>query len=180
MKAIIKGIDIVNKLVGYVVGAMLMIMSILVTVQIISRFIVDVPIHWTEELARYLMIYTVFFGAALALRHHKLIAVEIIAESVKPTLRKMIKICVMIISIVFMVILTVKGFEMMPIVSKQTSSAMGIPMSMAYMAIPIGAILMIMNAFANILEFLTNKHVETSEAARELQAIEHQEKGDQL
>jgi len=180
MKAIIKGIDIVNKLVGYIVGLMLMVMSILVIVQIISRFVVDVPIHWTEELARYLMIYTVFFGAALALRHHKLIAVEVIAENIKPKARKILKIAVMLITIVFMLILTVKGFEMMPIVGKQTSSAMGMPMSMAYMAIPVGAMLMIMNAIAVILEFLTNEHVETNEAALELQAVEQQGKGEQL
>ncbi|MFF2889678.1 TRAP transporter small permease [Paenibacillus sp. NPDC057967] len=180
MKAIIKGFDVVNKLVGYIVGTMLMVMSVLVIVQIISRFVVDVPIHWTEELARYLMIYTVFLGAALALRHHKLIAVEVLAETIKPKPRKILKIAVMLITIVFMVILTVKGFEMMPIVSKQTSSAMGMPMSMAYMAIPIGAILMIMNAIVVIMEFLTNEHVETSEAARELKAIEQQEKGEQL
>ena len=177
MKTVIKWIDMLNKAVGVIVTIMLAVMSLLILMQVISRFAIEHPYAWTEELARYLMIYSVFLGAALALRQHKMIAVEIIAESLKPKARKMMKIGIMILTVVFLIILLKQGLNMLPIVSRQSSSALGWSMDKAYMAIPIGAALMIINAIAVIFEFLTKEHVETSETAEIMNELK---KGEEL
>lgn len=172
MKAVMKGIDIMNKFVGIVVGSMLAVMSIIIVIQVFCRFVIDSPLTWSEEAARYLMIYTVFLGASLALRNHKMIAIEIVIESVKPKVRKVLRIVVMLVSLVFLFILLFKGIEMINIVSKQTSAGIGISMDIPYMAIPIGATLMIINAFAVIVEFLTTDDIDTSEVSEALKAGE--------
>lgn len=172
MKALMKGIDILNKIVGIVVGLMLGAMSIIIVVQVFCRFVIDYPLTWSEEAARYLMVYTVFIGAPLALRKHKMIAIEIIAESVKPKIRKILRIIVSLVSIVFFIILLVKGVEMLDIVSRQTSAGLGISMDIPYMAIPIGAALMIINGIANIIDFVTQDDIDTSEVTEALKAGE--------
>jgi TRAP-type C4-dicarboxylate transport system permease small subunit len=172
MKVVMKSIDFMNKIVGIIVGLMLGLMSIIIVAQVVCRFILEYPLTWTEEAARYLMVYTVFLGASLALRHHKMIAIEIISESVKPKVRKVLRIIVMIISIVFCFMLLFKGIEMLDIVQRQTSASLGISMDIPYMAIPIGAALMIINAIAVIIDFLTHEDIDTSEVTEALKAGE--------
>ncbi|WEK54733.1 MAG: TRAP transporter small permease [Candidatus Cohnella colombiensis] len=172
MKLYMKGVDYLNKLVGIVVGLMLGAMSILIIAQVISRFLIDIPLTWSEEAARYLMIYSVFLGASLALRNHRLIAIEVVSELVKPKIRKVLRITVLVISIIFCAMLLFKGIDIMEIVSRQKSAALRIPMDIPYMAIPIGAALMIINAIACIIEFWTTEDVDTSEATEALKAGE--------
>lgn len=50
---------------------------------------------------------------------------------------------------------------------------MGLTMSIPYMAIPIGAFLMIVNAIAVIIELIINEDMDTSEAAQALKAGEN-------
>ncbi|WP_274648681.1 TRAP transporter small permease [Paenibacillus humicola] len=172
MKAFMKGVDIMNKVVGIVVGSMLAVMSVIIVVQVFCRFVIDYPLTWSEEAARYLMVYTVFLGASLALRNHKMIAIEIVIESVKPKVRKVLRIVVMLVSLVFLFMLLFKGMDMVGIVGKQSSAGIGVSMDIPYMAIPIGAALMIINAIAVIIEFLTTDDLDTSEVSEALKAGE--------
>jgi TRAP-type transport system small permease protein len=172
MQPVMKGINLLNKLVGIVVGLMLGVMSILIVLQVICRFVLENPLTWSEEAARYLMVYTVFLGAPLALRNHRMIAIEVLLETMKPKVRKFMRILVMLISIVFFILLLVKGMDMLEIVKRQHSPSLGLEMDYAYMAIPIGAALMIINAIAVIIDFLTKDDIETSEVAEALKAGE--------
>jgi len=172
MKATMKAIDGLNKIVGIVVGLMLGAMSIIIMMQVLCRFVIDYPLTWSEEAARYLMVYTVFLGASLALRNHKMIAIEIIIESVKPKVRKILRILVALITAVFCFILLFKGVDMLEIVGRQTSAGLGISMDIPYMAIPIGAALMLINSAAVIIEFLTHDDLDTSELSEALKAGE--------
>ncbi len=152
MRQVIKVIDYMNKIVGIILALMLAVMSILIIVQIFTRFVINYPLHWTEELARYLMIYSVFFGAALALRNNRLIAIEALAQAMSESKQRILRIFIMAVSIIFFVILLVQGLEIIGVVKAQHSAGLGISMSIPYAAIPIGAGLMIVNAFAVILE----------------------------
>ncbi|MCU6707929.1 TRAP transporter small permease [Paenibacillus sp. J5C_2022] len=172
MKATMKAINGLNKFVGIVVGLMLGAMSIIIVVQVFCRFVINFPLAWSEEAARYLMVYTVFLGAPLAIRNHKMIAIEIIVESVSPKVRKVLRILISLISIVFFVILLFKGVDMLDVVSRQSSASLGINMDIPYMAIPLGALLMIINSAANIIDFLTKDDIDTSEVSEALKAGE--------
>jgi TRAP-type C4-dicarboxylate transport system permease small subunit len=44
------------------------VMSVIVMLQIFFRFVIDVPSPWSEELARYLMIWTGMVGSFVAMR----------------------------------------------------------------------------------------------------------------
>ncbi|CAH1217345.1 Sialic acid TRAP transporter permease protein SiaT [Paenibacillus plantiphilus] len=173
MQLAMKCIDVLNKIVGIIVGIMLAAMSVIIIAQILCRFVFEIPLTWSEEAARYLMVYTVFLGASLALRHHKMIAIEVLPDLLKPSLRRMLKIAIMLISIVFFIILLVQGIDMLEIVQRQVSAAIGITMDIPYFAIPLGALLMIINAIAVIIELVQNENLETSEVAEVLKKGEN-------
>jgi len=157
MTTLLRIIDIFNKWLTILLGVVLGVMSIVIIVQVLSRYIFGFPLPWSEELARYLMAYSIFVGAALALRHQQLIAVEFISERLSFGPRRILKIVINLIGILLFAILFIQGLAMMEKVSAQLSAAMQIPMSIPYASIPIGAILLTINAIAVIIELVLSK-----------------------
>ncbi len=152
MDTIIKIIDKVNKALGLVLALLLMVMSVVVFYQVFSRFVLGESLRWSEELARYIMIWSVFIGAALALRKMELISVDAIKELMSEKIKKILVIFVYLLSLVFLAVLVIYGIEMAGNVVNQTSPAMRISMAWAYSAIPVGSFFMILNIIAVVLE----------------------------
>ncbi|WP_144478232.1 TRAP transporter small permease [Cytobacillus oceanisediminis] len=157
MQQVVKAIDMINKMVGILLALMLGVMSILIILQVISRFVINLPLTWSEELSRYLMIYIVFLGASLAMRHNKLISIELLPETLTGNKRKSVIILVMIISIIFFGILFMQGIDMLPLVQMQSSPGLQLSMAIPYASIPIGSFLLALNSLAVILDELSTK-----------------------
>jgi TRAP-type transport system small permease protein len=160
MLSFVKLMDRVNKAVLVLIGILTGVMAAVIITQVFSRFVLSTSLSWSEELARYLSIYTVFLGAAVALRNQGLISVEVLHEFIPAGFTKWLKIIVNIICIIFCVILLVEGIEMMNKVQIQNSPAMQISMSIPYASIPIGSLLMALNGLVVIIELFkgVNKH----------------------
>ncbi|WP_270181156.1 TRAP transporter small permease [Alkalihalobacillus sp. CinArs1] len=154
MNAIIKTIDRFNKLLGVVLALLIMVMSAVIFYQVFSRFVLEDSLRWSEELARYIMVWSVFIGSALAIRKRDLISVDAIKELMSARARNILNIAVYLVSIVFLAILVNYGFVLVGNISAQLSPAMNISMAWAYSAIPIGSLLMIINCVAVILEVI--------------------------
>ena len=59
---------------GYLFGVFLMLLMILaLAAAVISRYIFNDPIFWTGEFARIVLIWTIFVGAALALKRDSIV-----------------------------------------------------------------------------------------------------------
>ncbi|WP_019120760.1 TRAP transporter small permease [Brevibacillus massiliensis] len=160
MTAIIRLIDSINRGILILLGVLLGIMSVIIIFQIFSRFFLGLPLSWSEELARIIMAYAVFMGAGLALRHQQMIAVEFLAERLPRQKRRILKMIIHVVAIIFFVLLLVKGLDMMEKVHTQRLAALQLPMSVAYASIPVGSVLLIMNAITVLLEMFSKKEGE--------------------
>lgn len=160
MEKVIKIIDSMNKGIKVVLAASLGVMSVVIVAQVILRYFFHHTFTWAEELSRYLMVLSVFLGAALAIRTQSLIAVEVVAENISRQKRKVLKIFVYLLCIVFFTILLVLGITMVGDVSRQLSPALQIKMSIPYLAIPLGAAALILNSIAVIFELIMDKKSE--------------------
>ena len=74
MRTYVTFIDKLNALVTAIVAALLCVVSLAVMTQVMVRFVltalnVNISAPWTEELARYTLIWMVFLGAAVGVRH---------------------------------------------------------------------------------------------------------------
>jgi C4-dicarboxylate transporter DctQ subunit len=61
----------------FIVIALIM-MTVVVFLQVVLRYVFDAGIPWAEELARYLMVWAGFLGGSLATRERRHIAIDII------------------------------------------------------------------------------------------------------
>lgn len=157
MTLYLKIVDKFNKSLLYILGVMLLIMVIVIAFQVLSRFVLKLPLSWTEELARYLMVFGVFWGAAYAWRNQGLIAVEFVAQMLPDLKRNTLKILINAIGALFMIFLMVKGVQMLAIVNTQISSSLQISMAVPYSALPTGALFMFINAVAVIMELIQER-----------------------
>ncbi|WP_209124240.1 TRAP transporter small permease [Alkalihalobacillus sp. BA299] len=151
MSGMIKAIDKFNKILGILLAVLLIIMSVVIFYQVFSRFVLQESLRWSEELARYLMIWSVFIGSALAIRKLDLISVDALKELLSDRAKSILNIIVYIVCIGFLCVLIWYGIDIVGNVTRQTSPAMNISMAWPYSAIPVGSIFMMINCLAVIL-----------------------------
>lgn len=148
----IKLIDFLNKIFGYALAISMAFMSVIIFWQVFSRYVMGSSLAWSEELSRFLMIFMVTIGSALALRDGKLIAVEIIPEILKGKVKKILIILVHLISIVFYIILMIYGLKVADSFGNQIAPGTHISMYFIYLSLPIGGLLLLLNSITCILE----------------------------
>ncbi|RHW39276.1 TRAP transporter small permease [Lysinibacillus yapensis] len=149
----------VNRWTQYLTMALLVIMVALVFLQILMREVVDYSFSWTEEVARYLLVWVSFLASGFAYQFGAHISIEVFVKKFNDRFNKMIKIIVSLIAIVFAIILIITGMELALENSMNKSPALRLPMGVVYLAIPIGAFLQILN----IIDLLFSKN-STSDA----------------
>lgn len=121
--------------------------------QIIARFVFNASLVWSEELARYLLVWSVMIGTAVAYRRAEHIAVVILAERLGPglltALSRLVNCIVGGFSLVLLyqsALLTMRTFE-----RSQLSTAMQLEMGWVYLAIPVGALLLVLVSLEKLI-----------------------------
>lgn len=139
--------DKINLVLKFLLGTFLAVALIILTWQIIARAVFNSPLSWSSELLRYLLVWMTFVGAGLAIRYQKLIRLEFLFTLFKfpPKIEKGIRGFAAILSIVFCVIILMYSIQILEIVHMQKSAAMHLPMSIPYLAIPFGSLIMLFN-----------------------------------
>lgn len=148
MRVYILVMDKINRILKFSLVIFISIAFISLCLQVFSRFIVQTPLTWTEELARYLMIWITFIGASVAARYQQLIRLEIINSLLSKTMKIVIAFLAAVITSIFCIVVIYYGMDLLKVVHHQYSPSLHIPVSIPYSAIPIGCLLIILNGIA--------------------------------
>jgi TRAP-type C4-dicarboxylate transport system permease small subunit len=153
----VASMDRVNALVTLVVAALLAIVALAVMGQVTVRFIltafgINLSAPWTEEVARYTLIWMVFLGAAVGVRHARMIALEFGIRSMPKGVGVPLRYAVMIMSIAFFGLLFWVGIDFLELGRSERSPVLGITRDYVYWAMPVGMVLMILNSLTLIAE----------------------------
>ncbi|MFN8723452.1 MAG: TRAP transporter small permease [Rhodospirillales bacterium] len=157
MRLILRMIDRMNAALAIVVGVLLMIITAAVFGQVMVRFVltaagINISAPWTEELARYLLIWVVFLGAAVGCRKAQLIALEFVVQALPSLPGQMLRYGTLLLCVAFFAMMVWVGLPFVTLGETETSPVMQIPKSRVYWAMPVGAALMILNTFALMAE----------------------------
>ena len=143
-----------NTVAEYFCAIALGIMSVVVFAQVIFRLTAG-SLPWSEELARYLMIYMVYVGTSIGIKRGTHIAVEVIMDRCPPSLQKVVEILVDLMMIAAFVILCYYGMKIVNITMMQKSPAMQIKMGYVYMSMVLGGALMLLHCVNNMINTIT-------------------------
>jgi len=122
---------------------LLLLICVVVLLQVLSRYLLTVPLSWTEEFARFLLIWMSFLGAVVCLDHKQHLAIDMLTARMPPRFRRLNANMVQLLLILFMTLCLWKGLELVRQSLGQQSVIMGIPYSVFYVSIPFMAALIL-------------------------------------
>jgi TRAP-type C4-dicarboxylate transport system permease small subunit len=116
LRVFVTAMDRVNAVATVLVAVLLAIVAIAVMGQVTVRFIltafgINISAPWTEEIARYTLIWMVFLGAAIGVRHARMIALEFGVRKLPKGVGVPLRYAVMIMSIAFFGLLFWVGMD---------------------------------------------------------------------
>ena len=141
----LRGLDLVlSRLEEYFCVFGLLLLTGVLFANVVLRYVFASGLTWSEELIRFLMIWISFIGISMATRRGEQLAVDIALVYSGPALSRAIRLVVNAISCVFSLLLAYYGYLVVTTLSRsaQVSPAMGIPMYLVYLVIPISGVLL--------------------------------------
>ena len=128
-------------------------MVLLTGAQIVCRLCFTALV-WSEEVSRYLLVWSTFLGASCVYKRLGHINVTLIRELFPPSLQKLMQITVHILCGAFFLLAVYYGIKYMGLQSRQLSAALRIKMSYIYIAIPLGCGIMALHVVDLLLQML--------------------------
>lgn len=131
----------------FLASILLVLLTVLLSVQVLIRFIFGTGVSWSEELSRYIYIWSIYFGCALATKEDKHIRVTAQLEF----LPKKVKAWVVTISdlawVAFNAVVAYFGLQMVLSMAEYpfNSQTMGFNLMWAYAIVPVGYALMMLH-----------------------------------
>lgn len=148
LRSIERGIDAVIQRIAF---AVLAGMILTITLQIVFRVSFQALV-WSEEAARYLLVWTTFLGAVLAYGRGRHIAVTFLVDALPDKLTTAARLLAHAAAITFFIVIIVVGFRYMRLQGFQVSASLRIPMPVVYAVIPVSAIVMLIYAVRDVIE----------------------------
>jgi TRAP-type transport system small permease protein len=143
------------KILEYICGFLLLIMLGCVLIQVVFRGIFDLGFSWTEELARYTMIWLTYVGAVVCLLQGSHIAIDLLIKRFPEKWQNYTKLISNMLIFFFLFMLFREGRKLVssPIISRQLTPGLGISTSYLYSVIPIGVgMMMIVLAYLIVID----------------------------
>jgi len=153
LKAIIAFCDY---LIEKVVIFLMAFLVIDVTWQVITRYVFSSPSSFTEEIARYLLIWIGLLGAAIAYRRNMHLSFDLLLQKVEPTTVPKIQVIIHGVIFVFaLLVLIIGGSNLVALTWElnQVSASLGIKLAYVYMVIPASGVLKCLYAIDFILRY---------------------------
>lgn len=123
---------------------LLMVVTVLNLTQVSGRYLFNTGFAWTEEAMRYLMIWLMMFGSVACIYRLEHMGIEFLESQVPPRMAPKVKSALYSIAGIFCLFIFVYGWPLALRNAAQVAPASQIPMILPYMALPVGAGLMLL------------------------------------
>ena len=163
--------SVVNKIATHATILLFISMTLIVWVQIFFRFILGGGISWSEEIAKFLMVWMALLGASILFREGGHIAINYFIS--KLSFLRYILILHAMLSAALFILLIYYGIDYAAFGFKCISPASGIRRFWPYLSIPVGSTFLLLQAFARFMHLLLtdDKTIRMEEEARARQEL---------
>jgi TRAP-type C4-dicarboxylate transport system permease small subunit len=126
-------------------------LAFIVFLQFFTRYVLNDSLSWTEEIARYGLMWVVFIGAGMVTRRNSHIAVELVANLMSPgPLRSALLAAVDLIKLAFLALLAYFSVLIVDRMSAQRMTVFDLPMSLVYGGVALGCLIMVARQAQNV------------------------------
>ncbi|NJW52109.1 TRAP transporter small permease [Salinimicrobium oceani] len=145
---------IIDKILGIFLVFLMSLMVFAVTWQVFSRYALQSSSSFTEEVARYLLIWIGLLGAAYISGQRQHLSIDILGPKLKESNRIKLRSAINVLIIGFSFFVLIIGGSNLVYVNYllgQTSAALNIPLGTIYLALPISGALVIVYKIIELL-----------------------------
>ncbi len=133
----------INTLIKWFLAITMMAMAALSFYQVVMRYVFNSASSWSEELVRFLFIWCSFIAAAIGVREHIHIGVDVFVKRLPKKIVPLTEIVVNLAIMVFSGYIVHYGWVLTLMTRRQLSAALLIPMSWVYLSIPVMGVLLL-------------------------------------
>lgn len=168
-------IHLLNNFEEYIGTVLFILIMILLTLQVFSRFVLNHSFTWTEELSSAMFVGMVYCGVSSAVTKRKHLRIDALLEAV-PFVAK--KVMLMISDVIFILFNLYVAYvyvdKLIPSLGKSKTSLLRIPRNLLYMIVPVMLVLACVRLVFNIIRLSKEspKELGASKPAIDIEALE--------
>lgn len=144
--------NIADRVITFISNVIFSLMFLVVLLQIIGRYVMQNPFMWTEELARVLYVWLIFFGSSTLIKGYEHITIDFVQRRLSPQKEKIFKVIIDVLAFVFFIFVILGGLKMMK--NSRIACLPCIPairMSYLYLSMVVGGVLSCFFLVENII-----------------------------
>ena len=146
----------IDKILEYILILFMAALVLDVLWQVMSRYLVQSPSNFTDELARFLLIWVGLLGAAYGTGQKLHLAIDVLINKFNPKYRKLTDILIYIsIAIFALLVMVIGGLNLILVLLKSgnISPALSMPIGYVYSVIPLSGIIIMYYSVYEIIYY---------------------------
>ena len=132
----------VDGAIRWIIIVLMLFMTVTVSLQIAFRYLFNIPLGWSEEVARFSFVWVSFFGASALMRVREHINVSVFVDRFPPRLRAGAVFVANLCGLICVYFFLIGGIALTTNEWSQLAPATQLPMGWIYLVIPVSAGLM--------------------------------------
>jgi TRAP-type C4-dicarboxylate transport system permease small subunit len=133
---------------GWLALGLFWLLSVTVAYQFVTRYVFNDSAGWTEEIARYLLIGTVFIGASVGVMRNNHIQVDFLYRHLPPRAGRVLSLGVDVLRVLFFACLVWLMGQMMWRIGAHAMTVVSLPMNVVYALCELGFLAMTWRSLA--------------------------------
>jgi TRAP-type C4-dicarboxylate transport system permease small subunit len=150
-----------SRLVGYLEKAVMSfsilcfaVMTFCGGAQVFSRYVFNMSLDWTEEVARFMFIFTTLLGSSLCVKKMNHINVDLFLVRATPKVQRWMEIFVVFVSCLLFAVMFWYGIEIVVATMDQFAPSTDVSMGLVYLVVPVSGLLMILFSVENLVHLI--------------------------
>jgi TRAP-type transport system small permease protein len=150
--------DLLAKVEAWGLITLVAVMTVVVFLQVVYRYLLNQPLYWSEELARYVFVWISILGAALSVQRRGHFGMDFFFKMLPAKGKRFLIFLIYLLMGVVITVLLVQGVLLVGKTVAQQSPAMEISMGWAYACLPVGAGLMAIHLLVILIKEGVEEH----------------------
>ena len=149
---------VLTRIMNVLAGVSLIAMTVLTCWQVFTRYVLNNPSTWSEELVGYLFAWASLFGASLITGERGHMNIPVVVEKMPVGAQKFFGVFAELIAMAFSLIILVYRITLLAM--GQMTSSLGVAVGVFYVAMPVCGVINILYTILNIYDICKGKKEE--------------------
>jgi TRAP-type C4-dicarboxylate transport system permease small subunit len=145
----------IDKLCSAILRITLVLLVVIITYQVIMRYVFNSPPTWTEEISLILMIYLGLLGGAWGVKQDIHLSIKMFVSKLPAKPKDIVNLFSLILIFVFSLFIIKYGFELMQLTQFQTLPATKIKVCYTYLALPLTGVFFLTFSVERMVDAIT-------------------------